>query len=258
MNSEKMTKRQERRARLERQQQIQRLVVIGLIVLGTSLLVLAIAWPYLNPSSEPTATALPSAVSEIVTIVPETFPNADGLSLGAPNASVIIDVFEDFQCPACQYFTQTVEPLVIENLVDTGKARYVYHNYPFLDDRMPEEMEHESDQAANASMCANEQGKFWEMHGTIFANWNGENEGAYSAPRLQAMAESIGLDMQAFNECLTTDKYKAEVQADFELGKQMGVSGTPTVFVNGQQAGQPDRIATYDDIAQAVEQALTK
>jgi protein-disulfide isomerase len=123
---------------------------------------------------------------------------------------------------------------------------------------MPEEMEHESDQAANASMCANEQGKFWEMHGTIFANWNGENEGAYSAPRLQAMAESIGLDMQAFNECLTTDKYKAEVQADFELGKQMGVSGTPTVFVNGQQAGQPDRIATYDDIAQAVEQALTK
>jgi protein-disulfide isomerase len=254
MSPEKTSKRQERRAQLQRQQQTQRLVVIGLIVLGTSLLVFAIASPYLNSASEPTTD--PTVVSQIVTAVPVTRPDANGLSLGDPNATVTIDVFEDFQCPACQYFTQSVETLVIENLVATGKARYVYHNYPFLDGDGASNGG-ESDQAANASMCANEQGNFWEMHDTIYANWNGENQGAFSTPHLQAMAESIGLDMDAFNECFTANKYKADIQADFDLGKEMGVSGTPTVFVNGKQAGQPGKIATYEEIAQAVEQALT-
>jgi protein-disulfide isomerase len=107
-------------------------------------------------------------------------------------------------------------------------------------------------------MCANEQGKFWEMHDTIYANWDGENQGAFSNPRLQAMAESIGLDMNAFDECFDANEYEADIQTDFDLGKQMGVSGTPTVFVNGKPVGQEGKIATYDEIAQAVEQALSE
>ena len=116
----------------------------------------------------------------------------------------------------------------------------------------------ESDQAANAAMCANEQDKFWEMHDTIFANWNGENQGAFSDFRLQAMAESVGLDMDAFDECFGANKYQTDIQAELDLGKKMGVNGTPTVFVNGKQAGQPGKIATYDEIIQAVAEALKK
>jgi protein-disulfide isomerase len=256
MSPEKISKRQERREELQRQQQRQqRLIVIGLIGLGAALLVFAVIWPQIRSFSE-TPTAAP-AVDEIATVGPVALPNAEGLSLGDPNAPAIIDVFEDFQCPACKFFTESIETLVIENLVATEKARYVFHNYPFLDGDSAGEGG-ESDQAANASMCANEQGKFWEMHHAIYANWNGEHQGAFSDPRLQVMAESIGLDMNAFNECFSANKYEADIQADLDLGEEMGVSGTPTVFVNGDRVGQPGKIATYEEIAQAVEQAINK
>ena len=111
----------------------------------------------------------------------------------------------------------------------------------------------ESDRAANASMCANEQGKFWDMHATLYANWNGENQGTFRDQRLQAMAESIGLDMNAFNSCSRANKYKADIQADFDKGQEMGVSGTPTVFVNGRIVGAANQVPSYDEIAQAVD-----
>jgi protein-disulfide isomerase len=239
MSPEKVSKRQQRREQMQRQQQRQRLILISLIVLGAALVVFALVYPNV------------SSVGEIITVTPATLPKADGLSLGDAKAPATIDVFEDFQCPACKSFTESIEPLVIENLVATGKARYVFHSYPFIDGNGASNGG-ESDQAANAAMCANEQGKFWDMHAILYANWNGENKGNLSDRRLQAMAESIGLDMNAFNKCFNANKYKAEIQADFDKGKDMGVNGTPTVFVNGTQVGQPGKIATYDEIAQAV------
>jgi len=240
MSPEKVSKRQQRREQMQRQQQRQRLILIGLIVLGAALVVFAIVYPNLK------------SVGEIITVTPATLPKADGLSLGEASAPATIDVFEDFQCPACKSFSETTEPLIIENLVSTGKARYVFHNYPFIDDNTNPLGGGESDQAASAAMCANEQGKFWEMHSILYANWNGENQGNLSDRRLQAMAESLGLDMNAFNACFNANKYESEIQADFNKGKEMGVSGTPSVFVNGNQAGQPGKIPTYDEIAQAV------
>jgi protein-disulfide isomerase len=241
MSPEKISKRQERRAKMQRQQQRQRLMIIGLIVLGAVLVVFAVVWPQFR------------SIGEIVTVTPAELPNPNGLSLGDPNVPVTIDVFEDFQCPVCKSFTENTEPLIIQNLVATGKARYVFHNYPFLDDRLGRGGE--SDQAANAAMCANEQGKFWEMHNTLFANWNGENQGGFSDRRLQAMAEAIGLDMNAFNACFNANKYQADVQADLDKGQKLGVSGTPSVFVNDQKVGQGNSVPSYQDIVQAVETA---
>lgn len=239
MSREKVSKRQERRERMQRQQRRQRLITIGLIALGAAIVVFAVVWPQIRPAGE------------IVTVTPAALPNTEGLSVGDPNAPVTIDVFEDFQCPACKSFTENIEPLVIQNLVGAGQARYVFHNYPFLDGNGAAS-NGESDQAANAAMCANEQGKFWEMHSILYANWNGENRGAFNNRRLQAMAESIGLDMDAFNSCFSSNKYEGEIQADFDLGQEMGVSGTPTVFVNGNRVGAPGKIASYDEIFQAV------
>ena len=237
MSREKVSKRQERRERMQRQQRRQRLITIGLITLGAALVVLAVVWPQLRP------------VGEIIPVTPADWPDADGLSLGDPNAPATIDVFEDFQCPACRNFTENTEPLVVQNLVATGKARYVFHNYPFIDDQSARK---ESDQAANAAMCASEQNEFWDMHSILFANWNGENLGAFSDRRLQAMAESIELDMDAFNSCFNANKYEAEIQSDLQLGQEMGVSGTPSIFVNGQQVGQGNQVPSYDQIAEAV------
>lgn len=239
MSPEKVSKRQQRREQQQRQQQRQRLLLIGAVVAGAALVVFALIYPNVK------------SVGEIIAVTPATLPNADGLSLGDAKAPATIDVFEDFQCPACKSFTESIEPLVIENLVSTGKARYVFHNYPFIDGSGAGSGG-ESDQAANAAMCANDQNKFWDMHALLYANWNGENKGNLSDRRLQAMAESAGLDMNAFNTCFNANKFKTDIQADFDKGQQMGVNGTPTVFVNGNQVGQPGKIASYDEIAQAV------
>jgi protein-disulfide isomerase len=241
MSPEKVSKRQQRREQIQRQQQRQRLTLIGLIVIGAALVVFAIVYPNLK------------SVGEIITVTPGTWPNANGLSLGETSAPALIDVFEDFQCPACRAFTESTQPLIIENLVATGKARYVFHNFPFIDGNGVGGGE--SDQAANAAMCANEQDKFWDMQSILYANWNGENQGNLSDRRLQAMAESVGLDMNAFNACFNANKFKAKIQADFDKGQSLGVNGTPTVFVNGTQVGQAGKIASYDEIAQAVNAA---
>jgi len=241
MTIEKKSKRQERREKMQQQKKRSQMMTMGLIVAGAALLVLAFIFPQFK------------SVGEVIVPTPiADFSKADGTSIGDPNASATIEVFEDFQCPACQYFSETVEPLILQYLVDTGKARLVFHNYPFIDGNGASNGG-ESDQAANASMCANEQGKFWEMKDVIYANWNGENQGNLNDRRLTSMAESINLNMDTFNACFSSNKYKDEIQASFDLGQEYGVSGTPSAFVNGQKVGEPGKIPTYQDIAVAVD-----
>jgi protein-disulfide isomerase len=245
MNTEKeMSKRQQRRAKMHQAQMRSRMLTIVLVVIGALMVAFVLIYPNVKP------------VAEVVTAEPRSYPQADKNSLGDPNAPVKIDVFEDFQCPACRIFTQETESLVIENLVATGKVYYVFHNFPFIDGNGAGNGG-ESDQAANAVMCASEQNKFWEMHGTIFANWNGENQGAFNDRRLTAIAEKAGLDMDAFNACFKANKYKAEIQADFDFGNTLGVQGTPSVFVN-KTLVTPEHVPSYDDIAAAVDAALGK
>ncbi|HSO13237.1 MAG TPA: thioredoxin domain-containing protein [Anaerolineales bacterium] len=240
MTLEKKSKRQERREKMHRQEMRSRLTTIGLITVGALLLVIAFIWPQFT------------TIDDLIIPEAKTLPNPDGLGLGDPNAPVVIDVFEDFQCPACQYFSDSIEPLIIEYLVTPGKARLVYHNYPFIDGEGASNGG-ESDQAANASMCANEQGKFWEMKAILYANWNGENQGNLSNRRLTAMAEAINLDMDAFNACFSDNKYRDDIQASFDLGQEYGVSGTPSVFVNKAKVGEPGKIPTFQEIAVAVD-----
>ena len=240
MTVEKKSKRQERREKMRQQAMRGRLTTIGLITVGALLLVVAFVWPQFT------------SIDDLIVPTMPTFPNRDGVSLGDPNAPAVIEIFEDFQCPACQYFSESVEPVIIQYLVETGKARLIFRNYPFIDGDGASNGG-ESDQSANAAMCANEQDKFWEMKEILYANWNGENQGNLNARRLTAMAEAAGLDMDTFNSCFNDNKYRDDIQADFELGQEYGVSGTPSAFVNGAKVGQPGKIPTFQEIAVAVD-----
>jgi protein-disulfide isomerase len=193
-----------------------------------------------QPATLPAATTKPSAADV-----------AKGLTLGDANAPAKIEVFEDLQCPACANYTMKIEPSVISELVETGKASYTFHHYPFLDGGNPKG---ESRRAAEASLCASEQGKFWEYKFTVFANWAGENAGAFSDLNLSAFATSLDLDMDMFNVCFQESRYKDLIEADLKLAEKLGVQGTPSVFVNGTQV-TPGFVPPFEEIKNAVEAA---
>ena len=229
------TKSSRETRRERRQQQQRRLMIRNLLIIGGVVLLIAagIIYASLRP------------IEGVVDITPRNLQNASGLTVGDPNAPVVVEVYEDFQCPACLNFTETVEPLIIENYVNTGQVLFIFRHYPFIGS--------ESFAASNASMCANEQDLFWDYHDMLFANQTGENIGAFSNRRLQAFAETLGLDMDKFNTCFNDNTYDDVVKQDKANGLSNQVSGTPTVFVNGQALSS----FSYVAVQSAIEAALS-
>jgi protein-disulfide isomerase len=230
-----MAKRSAFREKRQQQQQRRRLTIIIIVTIAA----LAVVGLLILPNYLP--------IGEIASITTQPRPDAQGTSMGNTDAPVRIDVFEDFQCPSCRAFTENYEPLIIANDIASGRVYYVFRQWPFIG---PESL-----QAANASMCANAQGRFWDYHDMLFANQTGENVGAFSDRRLAAFAEQLGLNMSDFNTCFKQDEYQADIEADYSEGKQMGVTGTPAVFVNGVQLA-PGFIPSYNQIEQAINDAI--
>ena len=252
-----MSKREEMRERRHRAEMRNRILVILLVVVGALVLTLVlinVGGNVPQGTAQQTQTSAGVGDAPVTPITPRTFhTTVDGPHLGDPSAPVKIDAWEDFQCPSCKQYTEETESSVILDFVETGKVYYTYHFYPFIDRGLPGG---ESHQAANAAMCASAQGRFWDYHDMLFANWIGENEGGFANPRLVAFAQTLGLDMTAFNACFSADRYASQIQQDFAAGQTMGVNGTPSVFVNGTIL-TPGYIPTYDDVAQAVNAALS-
>ncbi len=213
-----------------------------MVAVGGAALVLAFFLIY--PNMKP--------VGAIVTATPVARPAAQGRVLGNPQAPVLIELYEDFQCPACAVFTSRLEPLLVQNFVATGSARLAFRQFPFIG---PESL-----RAAEASLCADAQGRFWDYHDLLFANQSGENQGAFSDRRLIAFAESLGLDMGAFKTCFEDATYRDEAMAEFQAGRALGVDSTPTIVVNGRivEGASPNLIPSYELIAAAIETALAQ
>ena len=167
----------------------------------------------------------------------------DGLTMGDPNAKVKVVEFADFQCPFCGTYWSQLEPTIITQYVDTGKVHFTYHPFSFLGRGNAWD---ESVKSAEAAYCANDQDMFWEYHGMVYANQNGENQGAFSETNLVAFAEALELDITAFKSCLKNGTYTAQVQADNENASALGASYTPSFLVNGQIVGYNELIATLD------------
>jgi protein-disulfide isomerase len=167
---------------------------------------------------------------------PELVDPTDARVLGPASAPVTIEVWSDFQCPACGSFAKSIEPDLIEEYVRPGDVRLVYRDNAFIDGGAADG---ESQQAALAARCAGEQGKFWQYHDYLFENQGGENEGAFRRERLDQIATAVGLDMGAYGTCMASDALKQAIKAETAQGKAAGVTSTPTLAINGvlQKAG---------------------
>ncbi len=123
-----------------------------------------------------------------------------------------------------------MERQIEANYVKTNKVSMTYRYYPVVDQGRIGE----SHWAAEAAECANQQGKFWEYHDKLFGVWTGENVGTFTKPNLKQYAAGIVPDTATFNSCLDSDKTMSVVNQDEADGNKLGVSGTPTFFVNNR------------------------
>lgn len=225
------SKRQARREEMQRRQKRQRMITIGLIIVGAFLIVAPIAYQMLKP------------IAEVVSVEPGTPLTPEDNAMGDPNAPIKIEEFADFQCPYCERFYQDTEPLLRQYYVDTGKAQFIFRSMGnFVSDNIARAKgtaaTTESQDAALAAYCAGDQNKFWEMHAHLFANVLGEDAGSFTDRRLKAIAETAGLDMNAFNRCYDSGKFNERIQQDFEDAQAANITGTPgflvTYTVNGE------------------------
>jgi protein-disulfide isomerase len=199
--------------------------VVTVLAFAVGVLLGYVVWGY-DPSGgkAPQTAAQPSgSISEAATEAPQyvryKIPSQGFYSIGPDNAPITIIEFSDYQCPFCRRWHQQVyEPLLAAY---PGKIKLVYRNLP-LTSIHPDAMS-----AAEAAMCAGEQDAYWPYHEKLFG---GESLG--NQVYLQ-YAQELSLNMDKFQSCLNVHKYKATIEADSNFAVNLGVSSTPTFFING-------------------------
>lgn len=162
-------------------------------------------------------------------------------SFGPLDAPVTIVEFSDFQCSFCTRFNPTVRRL---RKTYGDDIRLLFRQYPLTD------IHPHAAKAAEASLCAHDQGRFWDMHDAMF----GEQK-QLDIPGLKEKAGRLGLDVAAFGTCLDSGKYAARVKEDLAAGNAAGVKGTPTLFINGRMASGALPFAA---VARIIDQELAR
>jgi protein-disulfide isomerase len=165
--------------------------------------------------AQPTAIpGLPAVEAPIVITI-----NINGMPTeGNSAAKAVMIEFTDFECPDSGIYARTIYPEIRANYIDTGKIRYFYED-------SPQPMYPHARPAAAAARCAGDQGKFWEMYDSLFAN-----QSALDEPDFSDRAKSLRLNVKKFNDCLDSDKYDSTVRQGASLGKSVGVQQAPTFY----------------------------
>ena len=161
-------------------------------------------------------------------------------SIGPDNAPVKLVLFSDFECPYCRDFGITLTEIIRKY---GDKVQLVFRQFPLTS------IHPNAQRAAEASLCARDQERFWETHDIMF-----ENQKALTEENILAWIESLELDREKFKECLTSGLRKPEVREDIRAGSAAGADSTPTLFINGiyLSGGQP-----YEFVASIIEKELT-
>ena len=151
--------------------------------------------------------------------------------LGNPSAPITIVEFGDYQCHQCYNWFHNTKPAITSNYIETGKANLVFVDLAFLGK--------DSQTAAQASYCAEDQEMYWEYHDILYSSQESKIDGGWAdSERLKAFAFDLGLDMELFESCLDSQKYSNRVEYNIEQAKAHGVQGTPGFFIvgpNGQE-----------------------
>lgn len=172
---------------------------------------------------------------EVPGIIGATIPTANEPSLGPASAKVTVMEISDYHCPFCKCQTLQTFPQIAAEYIKTGKIQYMFVDYPIAQLHPAAARTHE---AAN---CAGDQGKYWEMHASLFNNPVARDDAA-----LTALARPLGIDTAALQSCLAGGKHAGAVQASVSRMEQLGISGTPMVVIGLTPApGQPMKIVKY-------------
>ncbi|MBY6293980.1 thioredoxin domain-containing protein [Nanohaloarchaea archaeon H01] len=169
--------------------------------------------------------------------------------MGNLDANVTVVEFGDYQCPYCRQFSQSTFPQIEENYIDTGQVKFYWMNYAFLGQ--------DSTEAAVAGECVHNQAntsQYWDFHKAVYANQGSENSGWVTTDRMVEIARSNteGLDYDSLRQCINNQETISEVQSDRSQGSSAGVTGTPSVYVNGEKLPRTN----YASIQAAIEQEL--
>jgi protein-disulfide isomerase len=152
---------------------------------------------------------------------------------GDPKAPVTIIEFSDFQCPFCKRFYDQVLPSLDKEYISTGKVRLVFRDYPleFHKNALP---------AAIAANCAQEQGKYWEVHDFLF-----ENPDKLDTANILSSTDQLNLNREKFEKCLNDKTKETEINKDFQEGQLYGVRGTPSFFIGKTEDDQNEMTGVY-------------
>lgn len=170
----------------------------------------------------------------------------DRNTLGDPEAPVVIEAWEDFLCPACLQWTNTVKPRLQEEYIETGQVRLVFRNFP-LQGFMPA-----SRMAAMASQCAADQEAFWPYHDRLFIAQS-RGQGGFVMEDLVEYAGEIGLNSDAMLECLGTQEYAGYVDDSVNQAVSLGLQATPSILIEGQLMNNP---FDYDAMSAQIDSLL--
>ena len=189
----------------------------------------------------PTDKAAPTELAPSVPNAPVDMKKLidDDTIKGDKDAPVTIVEFSDFECPFCaRFYSQTLNQ-INEKYIKTGKVKFVYRDFPLG-------FHPNAQKAAEATECADDQGKFWEMHDKLFEL--GVKGGVSS---FKEFAVDLGLDATKFNDCLDSGKYVSEVKKDMADGSAAGISGTPGFIINGKLISGAQPFSVFEQIIEA-------
>jgi len=165
---------------------------------------------------------------------------------GNPNAAVTLEEFGDFQCPPCGQFAGFAEELLREY---DSRLRVVFRNFP-----LPAH-EH-AREAALAAEAAGFQGKFWEMHDTLYREQSAWSKAPNTRELFESYAGTLGLNIDRFKKDMDSDKARARVDSDYALGDFLGVKVTPTLFINNRPVEAQEKNA--EGLRAAINAALNE
>jgi protein-disulfide isomerase len=212
-----------------------------------ALLSLALAIGCTKPDAQPKQPATPPAPFDLARV-------DKARQMGSETAKVWFIMGSDFECPFCRAFHDETWPQIERDYVRTGKVRVAFMNFPMNMKSPP--MHPRSVPSAEVAMCAGAQDKFWQMHDSLFASQDKWVGAADPMPVWESLAQSLGLDVNAWRNCVTTHATRLQVEQDFSRLVPLGVQGTPS-FVIGNVLAIVGA-SPYSEFRKAIDAALAQ